>query len=275
MPTALVNGVNIYYESHGSGTPLVLAYGLGGNTGEWAGQVDALSARYRLVLWDPRGHGRSESPPEREQYGLDISAQDLGALLDHLSIDVAYVGGLSMGAGISVRFCLAHPQRVSALLLIDSASASGLPTAAHMRAMRERSIELAETEGMAAVADYCIDANPNLKTQAESGPEALGGLRQMFLALNPTGYANTIRAMLQDVFPVERLETITAPTLVLVGEEDPVLEAARLCHKNIARSHFEVIPGGGHLSNLDRPEQFNSAILSFLKTVEAGSAGGR
>jgi pimeloyl-ACP methyl ester carboxylesterase len=275
MPTALVNGVNIYYESHGSGTPLVLAYGLGGNTGEWAGQVDALSPRYRLVLWDPRGHGRSESPPGREQYGLDISAQDLGALLDHLSIDVAYVGGLSMGAGISVRFCLAHPQRVSALLLIDSASASGLPTAAHMRAMRERSIELAETEGMAAVADYCIDANPNLKTQAESGPEALDGLRQMFLALNPTGYANTIRAMLQDVFPVERLETITAPTLVLVGEEDPALEAARLCHKNIAGSHFEVIPGGGHLSNLDRPEQFNSAILSFLKTVEAGSAGGR
>ena len=275
MPTALLNGVNIYYESHGSGTPLVLAYGLGGNTGEWAGQVDALSQRYRLVLWDPRGHGRSESPPGQEQYGLDISAQDLGALLDHLGIDVAYVGGLSMGAGISVRFCLAHPQRVVALLLIDSASASGLPTPPHMRAMRERTIELAETQGMATVADYCIHANPNLKTQAESGPEALDGLRQMFLALNPTGYANTIRAMLGDVFPVERLEGITAPTLVLVGEEDPALEAARLCHKNIAGAHFEVIPGGGHLSNLDRPEEFNSAILSFLETVEAGSVGGR
>ena len=270
MPTALINGVNIYYESHGSGPPLVFAYGLGGNTGEWAGQIPALSERFRFIIWDPRGHGQSESPPNRDQYSLQISAEDLNGLLDHLGIDKAYVGGLSMGGGISTRFAIAHPERVAALLIIDSASASGLPMSPEMRAMRQRTIELAETRGMDAVADYCIDANPNLKTQAEAGPEAREGLRQMFLGLNPNGYANTIRAMLDPDFPTERLSEITAPTLVLAGELDPAREPAYLVHTKVSGSQFVVIPGAGHLSNLDKPEEFNSHILEFLQRVETG-----
>ena len=272
MPSALINGVNIYYESHGSGFPLVFAYGLGGNTDEWAGQIPALSQRYRFIIWDPRGHGRSESPPGREQYGLRISAEDLRGLLDYLGIDIAYVGGLSMGGGISSRFCVAHPERVAALLIIDSASASGLPMAPEMRTMREKSIELAETQGMAAVADYCIQANPNLRTQAEAGPEALDGLRKMFLTLNPTGYANTIRSMLEPDFPTERMQEIAAPTLVLVGKEDPAREAAYLTHTKIPGSQYVIIPEAGHLSNLDKPEEFNAHILEFLQSVEAGVA---
>ena len=270
MPRVLINGVNIYYESHGNGFPLVFAYGLGGNTGEWAGQISALSQLYRFIIWDPRGHGRSDSPPRREQYSLQISAEDLYGLLNHLGIERAYVGGLSMGGGISARFAVAHPEQVAALLIIDSGSASGRPMSLEMRAMRERSIELAETQGMEAVAEYCIQANPNLKTQVEAGPEALEGVRQMFLALNPTGYANTIRALLEPDFPTERLREITAPTLVLVGGEDPAQEAAYLTHTKIAGSQYVVIPGAGHLSNLDKPEEFNGHILEFLQRVEAG-----
>jgi pimeloyl-ACP methyl ester carboxylesterase len=270
MPNALIKGVNIYYESHGGGSPLVFAYGLGGNTGEWAGQVAAFSERYRFIIWDPRGHGRSDSPPNREQYGLQISAEDLHGLLDHLGIDKAYVGGLSMGGGIAARFTVAHPERVAALLIIDSASASGLPMSPEMRAMREKTVDLAETQGMGAVADYSIQSNPNLRTQAEAGPEALEGLRQMFLDLNPTGYANTIRAMLEPDFPTEKLSEITVPTLVLAGDQDPALEPARLTHARIPGSQLVVIPGAGHLSNLDKPEEFNAHILEFLSKVEAG-----
>jgi pimeloyl-ACP methyl ester carboxylesterase len=267
MPTALINGVNIYYESHGSGFPLVFAYGLGGNTGKWAGQVAAFSQHYRFIVWDPRGHGKSDSPPRLEQYGLQVSAGDLGGLLDHLGIDRAYVGGLSMGGGIATRFTMARPERVAALLIIDSASASGLPMSAAMRAMRERTIELCETQGMQAVADYAIQANPNLRTQAEASPEARDNLRQMYLTLNPTGYANTIRALLEPDFPTERLSEIKAPTLVLVGEADPALEPARLTRSEIPGAQLVVIPGAGHLSNLDKPEAFNSCILDFLQKV--------
>lgn len=271
MPTVRVNDVNIYYESHGNGFPLVFAYGLGGNTGLWAGQIDALAQHYRFIIWDPRGHGKSESPPQREQYGQEISARDLHGLLDHLDIEKAYVGGLSMGGGIAARFALSYPERVAALLIIDSASASGLPMSAPMRAMRQKTIELAETQGMAAVADYAIEANPNLRTRAEASPEAHRRLRGMFLDLNPTGYANTIRALLDGTFPTEQLSTLTMPTLVLVGAEDPALAAARLTHDRIPGSQLVILPNAGHLSNLDRPAAFNSSILDFLRSVASAS----
>lgn len=269
MPTVRINDVHIYYESHGNGFPLVFAYGLGGNTGMWTGQIDAFAQHYRFIIWDPRGHGQSESPLHREQYGQQISAEDLYGLLNHLGIEKAYVGGLSMGGGIAARFAVAHPERVAALLIIDSASASGLPMSAAMRAMRQKTIELAETQGMEAVADYAIEANPNLRTQAEVSPEARLRLRRMFLDLHPTGYANTIRALLEDIFPTEQLATLTMPTLVLVGEEDPALEAARLTHHKIAGSQLVMLPKAGHLSNLDCPEAFNNRVLAFLRSLKA------
>jgi pimeloyl-ACP methyl ester carboxylesterase len=235
----------------------------------WAGQIEAFARHYRLIVWDPRGHGRSDSPPRPEQYGLATSAEDLRGLLDYLGIERAYVGGQSMGGGIGARFALAYPERVAALLIIDSASASGLPMSAAMRAMREKTIELAETEGMEAVADYVITANPNLRTQAEASPGARQRLRQMFLDLNPAGYAHTIRAMLTERFPAEQLSTLSMPTLVLVGDEDPALEAAKLTHREIPGSHLVILPQAGHLSNLDRPEAFNTSVLAFLRQLEA------
>jgi 3-oxoadipate enol-lactonase len=269
LPRIQINRVHLYFESYGSGFPLVLAYGLGGNTGMWAGQIEAFSRQYRLILWDPRGHGQSDSPPQPEQYGLQTSAEDLRGLLDHLGIERAYVGGQSMGGGIAARFALTYPNRVAALLLIDSASASGLPMSAAMRAMREKTIELAETQGMAAVADYVITANPNLRTQAEASPAPRQRLRRMFLDLNPTGYAHTIRALLTETFPTERLSTLTTPTLVLVGDQDPALEAARLTHQQVSGSHLVILPRAGHLSNLDDPEAFNTSVLTFLRQVAA------
>ncbi len=247
MPQAFINGINLHYESYGNGVPLVLAYGLGGNTSMWAGQIEAFAAHYRLILWDPRGHGQSDSPPRREQYGLQISAEDLRGLLDYLHIDRAYIGGQSMGGGIAARFAVTYPDRVATLLIIDSASASGLRISAAMRAMREKTMELAETQGMAAVADYVITANPNLRTQAEASPAARQRLRQMFLDLNPTGYAHTIRAMLTETFPTEQLATLTMPTLVLVGDEDPALDAARWTYQQIPGAHL-IIPAAGRTS---------------------------
>jgi pimeloyl-ACP methyl ester carboxylesterase len=268
MPTVRINDVDIYYESHGKGFPLVLAYGLGGNTRMWDGQVDAFAREYRFIVWDPRGHGKSASPLPQEQYGLHISALDLCGLLDQLDIEKAYVGGLSMGAGISAFFAAAHPERVRALLLIDSATASGLPWSAEARAAGQKMIELAETRGMEAVADLAIATSLNLRTQAHSSVGARERLRRMFLELNPTGYANTRRALLKGTFPTELHTALSMPTLVLVGENDPALAAARLTHDRIAGSQLTVLPNAGHLSNLDCPGAFNDAVLTFLRSLE-------
>jgi len=128
MPYARTDDrVRIYYEEHGAGSPLVLAYGIGGNTDMWNTNTAALAARHRVILWEPRGHARSDSPEDPARYSFHRWALDLRDLLDHLRIRKAHVGGLSLGAGIATRLTLKHPDRVSALIVVDSSSAAGLP----------------------------------------------------------------------------------------------------------------------------------------------------
>ena len=268
MPVARVNGINIYYESHGEGFPLVFAYGLGGNTTEWEPQIPVFSQRYRFIVWDPRGHGKSDAPRDVEQYTQEIFAQDLKGLLDHLGIQRAYVGGLSMGGGIATRFTILHPQQVAALLVIDSASSSGRLTAQETRRMREEIIRLAETRGMQAVAEYSMKNNPNISRTAAAGKEQEERILQMYLSLDPIGYAHSTRMILNTVFDSGLLEAIETPTLVLAGDEDPALPACRFVHDKIPGSQLVVIPNAGHLSNLDQPEAFNQAVLGFLAKVD-------
>jgi len=264
MPTAKINGINIYYESHGAGFPLVFVYCIGGNTAQWEPQIPAFSESYRFIVWDPRGHANSESPPNVEQYSQEHFAQDLEGLLDHLGIQQAYVGGLSMGGGIATRFTILHPQRVAALLIFDSFSASGLETPPEAHRIREEIIRLAETEGMAAVAEYCIKNNPNVSQTAALSKEQENRVRQMYLSLDPAGLAQSTRMISNAVLDASLLEGITVPTLVLAGQQDGALPACRFIHEKINGSQLVVIPDAGHLSNLDQPEAFNHAVLEFL-----------
>ncbi len=269
MPQVQIEGVGIYYESHGEGVPLVLTYCLGGNASMWSGQIPAFAKPYRCIVWDPRGHGGSESPPEPEKYGVQRSAEDLRGLLDHLEIERAYVGGLSMGGDIAARFAVAYPERVAALMILDSNTASGVPLSAERREVREKTIALCEAGDMDAVANYFLQANASYHLYAGDSPEARQRLHEMIHSLNPIGFANTIRAMLQSDFPTERLAQITAPTLVLAGEQDPALEAAKLTHRTIPGAVWVTIPGAGHLSNLDQPQAFERHILDFLHDVSS------
>ena len=268
MPTAKINGINIYYESHGTGFPLVLAYGIGGNTTEWEPQIPVFSRAYRFIVWDPRGHAQSESPPNADQYTQEVFAQDLEGLLDHLGINRAYVGGLSMGGGIATRFAILHPERVAALLIFDSFSSSGLETPPENRQMREEIIRLTETEGMSAVAEFAMKNNPNISQTALLGNEQENRVRQMYLALDPVGYAHSTRMILNAVFSASLLEGIEVPTLVMAGQEDGALPACRFIHEKIKGSKLVVIPEAGHLSNLDQPVAFNHAVLEYLASVD-------
>ena len=268
MPTAKINDINIYYESHGTGFPLVFAYGIGGNTTEWQPQIPVFSQSYRFIVWDPRGHAQSDSPPNADRYTQELFAQDLEGLLDYLGIDQAYVGGLSMGGGIATRFTILHPERVAALLIFDSFSASGLETPPENRRMREEIIRLTETEGMLAVAEYAMKNNPNISQTASLGKEQENLIRQMYLALNPVGYAHSTRMILHAVFAASLLEGIKVPTLVLAGQEDGALPACRFIHEKIKESKLVVIPEAGHLSNLDQPVAFNHAVLEHLASVD-------
>ena len=120
MPTIDRDGVRIYYEVHGSGPPLLLTHGYSSTSGMWQGQIAALSKHHKLVLWDMRGHGQSGYPEDGSAYSEALTVADMAALLDAAGAGQAIVGGLSLGGYMSLAFYRAHPERVRALLIIDT-----------------------------------------------------------------------------------------------------------------------------------------------------------
>lgn len=270
MNYADIDGTRIHHEVRGEGTPLVLSYCLGGNLTFLQPQAEVLAQRYKVVLWDPRGHGRSDSPVDPKAYGITRSATDLAALLDHLEIDRAHVGGLSMGGGIAARFAQLHPERPLSLSILDSNTAAAQPVAARMREVREHTATLCDSGDMDAAAAYYLANSPPYKLFAADSEENRTRLHAMVSGTNPHGFASTLRAMLAPEAKPEDLARIVAPTLVVAGEHDPAMAAIRITHENIPGSVLEVIPGAGHLSNLDNPDALVKAMLEFLGGVDGG-----
>jgi len=259
------DGVKIYYEEHGRGEPILLAYGIGGNAGMWEPNVEALSAAHRLILWEPRGHARSDSPADPRKVTFAHWVWDLYDLMEHLRLERAIVGGLSLGGGIATRFALAHPERVRALVIVDSSSASGLPLGVDNIVMRAKSIEVTLTGGMDAMAEFAIETNPNVVGRIKLDPSARKEVFDYYRMLTPIGYANALRALLQMDYITDRLGEIEAPTLLVCGDEDPSLQPMREIQKRITESQFVLLEHAGHFANRDQPEAFNRAVVEFLK----------
>jgi pimeloyl-ACP methyl ester carboxylesterase len=261
------DGVRIYYEAHGRGEPVVLAYGIGGNAGMWGPNVPALSARYRLVLWEPRGHARSEAPEDPTRVTFAHWVLDLRDLLDRLGLQRAIVGGLSLGGGIATRFTLRHLDRVRALVVVDSSSAAGLPLSVENLVMRARSIEVTLTEGMDAMAEFAIASNPNVAGRVRLDPRARDEVFAMYRMLTPVGYANALRALLQMDYITDRLHEITVPTLLVCGDQDPSLGPMRVMAERVTHAAFTLLSPAGHFANRDQPEAFDRAVLAFLDAL--------
>lgn len=262
------DGVRIYYEEHGTGRPLLLAYGIGGNAGMWQPNVAALAARRRLILWEPRAHARSDAPADPTRVTFGHWVLDLHDLLDHLALDRAVVGGLSLGGGIATRFALKHPERVRALVVVDSSSAAGLPLSVENVVMRARSIQVVLEGGMEAMAEFAIASNPNVSGRLKLDPRAREEVFAMYRMLKPVGYANALRALLQMDYVTERLPEIAAPTLLVCGDEDPSLAPMRVMAEKIKHAEFELLSPAGHFANRDQPEAFNRTVLDFLARVD-------
>ena len=262
--------VRIYYEEHGrrTGTPLVLAYGIGGNTDMWNTNTGALAARHRVILWEPRGHARSDSPADPAKYSFWRWALDLRDLLDHLGIRKAHVGGLSLGAGIATRFALRFPGRVRSLMVTNSSSASGLPLSVENLVMRAKSIEITLTQGMDAMAEYAMTANPNLAERLKLDPGAKAEFYEEYRRLVPIGYANSLRALIAMDHITDELPKIRVPVLLVGGDRDPSLGPMKVMHRKIRGSKLVVLSPASHFANRDQPETWNRAVLDFLARVE-------
>jgi pimeloyl-ACP methyl ester carboxylesterase len=269
--------VRIYYEVHGraGGTPLVLAYGIGGNADLWDVNLPALAAEHRVILWEPRGHARSESPQDPARYSFARWVLDLRDLLDELGIRVAHVGGLSLGAGIATRFALRFPRRVRSLLITNSSSASGLPLPVPSLVMRARSIEVTLNEGMDAMAEFSMAANPNVAARVALDPASKAEFYAYYRRLTPIGYANSLRALLAMDHITAELPRIRVPVLLIGGDLDPSLGPMRVIHRKVRGSKLVVLSPATHFANRDQPEAWNRAALEFLAGVERRAARSR
>jgi len=273
MPYARTDdGVRIYYETHGRGTPVVLAYGIGGNADLWDVNRDALSAEHRLVLWEPRGHARSDSPKDPAKYSFARWTLDLRDVLDHLGIRAAHVGGLSLGAGIATRFALRFPGRVRSLLVTNSSSAAGLPLSVDHLVMRARSIEITLTKGMDAMAEFAMTANPNVAARLALDPGAKADFYAYYRRLTPIGYANALRALLAMDHIADELPRLRLPVLLIGGDRDPSLGPMRVMRRRIRGSKLVVLSPASHFANRDQPAAWNRAAVAFLAASDAAAA---
>jgi pimeloyl-ACP methyl ester carboxylesterase/ketosteroid isomerase-like protein len=248
MPTVDRDGVAIHYEAHGSGPALLLSHGYGATCRMWDAQVAALSDRYRVILWDMRGHGQSGDPADGSLYSQALTVGDMEAVLDACGEERAIIGGLSLGGVMSLAFNIVHPERVAALLLCD--------TGPGFRNAQARD----EWNGRARARAAELD---------EKGLTAFRGGHETRLGTHRSarGLANAARGMLTQHTSdlIDSLPEIAVPTLVLVGADDKnFLAAADYMAAKIPGAQKVVIPAAGHAANLDQPAAFNRGVETFL-----------
>ena len=254
MATLNRDGVNLYYEVHGEGPTILLTHGYSATSQMWAGQVDALSKDHRLVTWDMRGHGRSDSPDDPSLYSEAATVADMAALLDEVGAKTAIVGGLSLGGYMSLAFNRVHPERVAALLIIDTGP--GYKNDEARDGWNRTSLKTAER--------YETDG---LKVLEVGSAE-----RRTAQHSSAKGLALAARGMLtqRDAGVITSLPDIKVPSIVVVGSEDaPFLAASDYMAAKIPGAKKVVIEGAGHAANIDQPEAFNATLLDFLRGLKA------
>jgi pimeloyl-ACP methyl ester carboxylesterase len=274
MPRARVNGISLYYEATGDGPPLVLAHGFACGLRMWDPQVKALARAWRVVTYDARGHGISEAPAGAAAYSQPISIADLRALLEHLKIRRAAVGGLSMGGNIALNFALAHPAMVTALIVADTGA--GSDEAADWASTVHAFADALERDGLEVFADAAI-ANPLFGRYVAQGPAAERFIRSCLVTHRARGLAHTGREVLTkrpSIYSLgPRLRQLAVPTLLIVGEHDePCVKVHRFMAETIPGARHVVIPGVGHLTNLEAPDVFNREVARFLRGVQRRTA---
>lgn len=265
---AHVNGIETYYEIHGKeGAPwLVFSHSLACTVRMWDGEIERQKDRYRVLVYDTRGHGQSAAP--QGPYTLEGLADDLHGLLKHLGITKAHYCGLSMGGMIGQTFALKYPGVFQTMTLCDTTShypAEAAPLWA------ER-IRIAESKGMAALVQATVErwfTEPFRK----SHPDKVARVAALIEKTPVPGYAGCCAA-LPKINVTARLKEIKTPTLVICGNDDPATPPAmaRVIQENIPGARLALIPQAAHLANIEQPEAFNRALADFLSSPASAKA---
>jgi len=257
------NGISINYTLDGpAGAPVVtLSHSLATTLAMWEPQLAALTARYRVLNYDTRGHGGTDAP--RGAYTLDQLADDAKALLGALGIQRTHWIGLSMGGMIGQTLALKAPQVFTSLVLCDTSSR--IPPEA--KPLWDERIHTAETKGMDPLVEGTLSRWFTAPFKEKGGP-VVETVRQMIKSTPPAGYIGCCQAI-SGLNLTDRIGAIRAPTMIIVGEDDqgtPVA-ASKVMNEQIKGSELVILKSAAHLSNMEQPEAFTRALTGFLGKV--------
>lgn len=273
------DGVRLYYEETGAGTPIVFVHEFAGDWRSWEPQVRHFARRYRCITYSARGYLPSDVPQDSERYSQERCREDLRCVLDALKLPAAHVVGLSMGAFATLHFGMRYARKGvagRALSLTLAGCGTGAHPASYAKFQEEARALAASIEGqgmahLAATYGY----GPARVQFRDKDPRGFAEAIQQLSEHSAEGSAHTMRGYqarrpsLYDI--VEDIAAIDAPVLVMIGDEDePCLEPSLLLKRAIPQAALAVLPRSGHAINLEEPMLFNQLLGDFLYQVDAG-----
>jgi len=268
------DGVKLYYEEAGSGTPIVFVHEFAGDHRSWEPQIRYFSRRYRCIAFNARGWPPSDVPLDVTRYSQARACDDIRSVLDALEIEQAHVVGLSMGGLATLHFGLTYPARTRSLLVAGAGYGSEPTEREKFRAEAVVIAAKLEKDGMTAFAE--IYAHGPTRVQFENkDPRGFAEFKAMLAEHSAKGAANTqlgVQRKRPSVYELEeKLTASRVPMLIVTGDEDwPCLLPNVFIKQTCPTAALMVIPNSGHAINIEEPAAFNDALADFLAQVDAG-----
>lgn len=269
------DAVRLYYEDTGSGIPIVFVHEFAGDTTSYEPQVRHFSRRYRCITYNARGFPPSDVPKDVESYSQDRARDDLRCVLDALGIDRAHIVGLSMGGFATLHFGFTYPERTRSLVIAGCGYGAAPDKREQFALEAEAAAKRFDEVPMAEAAEaYAL--GPTRVQFQNKDPRGWREFADQLATHSAEGAARTMRGVQKrrpSLFDlVDKMKTITAPTLIVTGDEDwPCLEPGLLMKRTIKTAGLVVIPNAGHTINIEEPAAFNQHLSEFLHAVEAGT----
>lgn len=268
------DGIRLYYEEAGTGTPIIFVHEFGGDHRSWEPQMRSFSRRHRCVTFAARGFAPSDVPSDVSAYSQRQAVADIAAVMDAAGIDKAHIVGLSMGGFATLHFGLIFPARALSLTVAGAGYGAEKQYEDYFRKV---SLEVAgqfEAQGSEKFAKtYSLGAS---RVQFQNkDPRGWTEFATWLGQHDSTGSANTMRGVQAgrpSIYDLEdQLKVMPVPMLVITGDEDDhCLQPAIFLKKTVPSCGLLVLPKTGHTANLEEPERFNSFVSEFVATVEAG-----
>jgi pimeloyl-ACP methyl ester carboxylesterase len=268
------DGIRLYYEETGSGTPIVFVHEFADDCRGYEGQMRYFGRRYRCVAYNARGYPPSDVPEEPARYSQNRARDDIRAVLDALAIDKAHVVGISMGGFATLHFGFAYPGRALSLVVAGCGYGAEPGKRQQFHDETAKTIALIEGQGMAETSKVYAQGPSRVQFQNKD-PRGWAEFAANLAGHSTKGSALTMRGV-QAQRPslwelTENMRRLEVPTLIMIGDEDhPCLEPGILMKQTIPTAALVVFPNTGHAVNLEEPDLFNRTLDEFFHQVERG-----